>query len=194
MRYWNSHRGLLSFTAILVMILSLAVMGCSDDGGGDDDNTVTINAEEFGLTQQNAAALAGQVFTFPATLFDGLAGQTATLTFGPAGTTFTLVIADGAPINGTITYASCTFTQDEEQGEFEETFTTCDCVVDAQDVPVGGCTDGEIQLSLGRQGELVDSETVETSICVANNGDVTIGDNTTPIGNVPTGATGGTGD
>jgi hypothetical protein len=172
------------------MILSLAVIGCGDDGQGGGGNTVNINAEPFGLTQQNAAALAGQVFTFPATLFGGLAGQTATLTFGPAGTTFTLVIGDGAPINGTITYNSCTLTQDEEQGEFEETFDPCNCVVDAQDIPIGDCTDGQIQLTLG----LVDSETVETSICVANNGDVTIGDNTTPIGKVDTGATGGTGD
>ena len=60
--------------------------------------TVNINAEQFGLTAANAAALAGLRFTFPDGSIFGdrcAADQPATLTFGEAGDTFILVCGDG---------------------------------------------------------------------------------------------------
>ena len=59
MRYWNSCRGLLSFTVLLVLVFSLALVGCSNTGG----NTATVNGT-VGLTATNAAALGGLIFPF----------------------------------------------------------------------------------------------------------------------------------
>ena len=39
MRHWNSCRGLLSFTVLLVLVVSLALVGCNNTGG----NTATVN-------------------------------------------------------------------------------------------------------------------------------------------------------
>jgi hypothetical protein len=187
MQHWVSRKVLLYLNIILVMVLSLALMGCPDDDG-DGDNTVNINAEDFGLTDQNAAALAGLAFTFDAGLFDpNRAGETATLTFGEDGDAFILTV-NGDTINGTITYGSCRFREfpfPEEDG-FDQTFDPCDAIVDAQDVPVGDCTEGTVQLTLGT----VTSDATDTDVCIDDNGNITIGGNTVPVG---TGATGGTG-
>jgi hypothetical protein len=192
MQHWKSCKVLLYLNVILVTVLSLALMGCPDDS--DHGDVININAAEFGLTAQNAAALAGQSFTFPdgGIFGDQCAGESATLTFGAAGDTFILTCGD-TTIDGTITYDSCTFEDDD--GPYRRRFPTCDCIVDAQNIPEGGCAAGTVQLRLDRPNQNTeDSETTSTDVCVDNNGNVTIGDNTTPIGPVPTGGTGGTGD
>ena len=93
MQHWKSCKVLLYLNVILVMVLSLALMGCSDDSDHGDD-LVNINAEEFGLTAANAAALAGLSFNFPdgsTSLASDSRGEPATVTFGDDGTTFILV-------------------------------------------------------------------------------------------------------
>ena len=57
MQHWKSCKVLLYLNVILVMVLSLALMGCPDDS--DHGDAVNIDAEEFRLTAANAAALAG---------------------------------------------------------------------------------------------------------------------------------------
>jgi hypothetical protein len=84
--------------ALLVLICSLALVGCDDDGGGDD---------------LEATDLAGRTFTFSAgALNENLANQQATLVFGAAVTEdtlpFTLTIA-GNTITGTATVTSIEF-------------------------------------------------------------------------------------
>jgi len=79
----------LSLMAILVVIVSLAIIGCD----GDDD-------------EANCTDLQGLTFNIPA---GTLSAQAATLVFGQcAGNTvpFTLTLADGTVINGTATITS----------------------------------------------------------------------------------------
>jgi hypothetical protein len=185
MQHWKSCKVLLYLNVILMMVLSLAFIGCGDDHGDvDGRNVVNINAEEFALTAQNVAALEGLSFTFDAGLFDpARAGQTATLTFGE-NNTFVLAI-DGTTINGRITFpGSCRLR--ELEGEFNQTFDPCDSIVDAQNVPVGACTTGDVSLRLGT----VVSDATATDVCINENGSITIGGNDVPLG---TGSTGGTG-
>jgi hypothetical protein len=196
MQHWKSCKVLLYLNVILVMVLSLALMSCSDDSDHGDD-LININAEEFGLTNANAAAMAGLEFTFDdGSIFGETtceADQPATLTFGENGDTFILTCG-ATTIDGTITYASCTF--EDNDGPFRRRFPDCTCTVDAQNIPEGGCTtDGTVILNLTKGDEVVGSDPTSTPVCVDNNGNVTIGtiDNT-PIGRVPTGGTGGTGD
>jgi len=96
MRHWNSRKALLHLTAIMVMILSLALMGCGDDGqgGGGDD-----------LTPQD---LAGKTFNLPASFFVPALPGTASVTF--AATNFIVddtipftVTFSGAPANTVVT-------------------------------------------------------------------------------------------
>jgi hypothetical protein len=192
MQHWKSCKVLLYLNIILVMVLSLALMGCSDDSDHGDD-VFNINAEEFGLTNANAAALAGLSFIFAdGSIFGETtceAGVPATLTFGENGDTFTLECGE-TTIDGTITYASCEFEDDD--GEFRRRFPDCTCTVDADDaLPPGGSTDGTATLNLTKGGEVVSSAPTATTVGVNNDGDVTIGDNDTPIGDAPTGSTGG---
>jgi hypothetical protein len=106
MRYWNCRRGLLRCTGLLVLVCSVALMGCDDNGVTTATVGGTVN-----LTAMNAAALGGLTFDFPdATLF-GFPGQSTTLECGPDGTTFTLTISGSTAIQGNITFGSCRFTQ-----------------------------------------------------------------------------------
>jgi len=95
MRHWNSRKALLHLTAILFMTLSLALMGCGDDGqGGGGD-----------LTPQD---LAGKTFILPASFFVPALPGTASVTF--AATNFIVddtipftVTFSGAPPNTVVT-------------------------------------------------------------------------------------------
>jgi hypothetical protein len=92
---WNFRKRFLRLTAILVMILVLALMGCSDD---DDDDDVT------------AGDLEGRTFVFAdAGFFDpALAGLSARLVFGTAtgnALPFALTL-DGTVLTGTATIGS----------------------------------------------------------------------------------------
>jgi hypothetical protein len=196
MQHWKSCKILLYLNIILVMVLSLALMGCPDDS--DHGDTFNIE-EEFRLTNANAAALAGIPFTFADGSIFGpqcAEDEPATLTFGEAGDTFILVCGvDGdTTIDGTITFASCRF--EDNDGPFNRLFPGCACIVIADNVPPGGCNDGTVQLDLTRaNGETQVSGTTDTPVCINNNDDVTIGDiDNTPLGPLPTGGTGGTGD
>lgn len=92
---WNFRKRFLRLTTILVMLLTLALMGCSSD---DDDDDVT------------AGDLAGRTFVFAdAGFFDpALTGLSARIVFGTAtGNTlpFTLTL-DGTVLTGTATIGS----------------------------------------------------------------------------------------
>src|SRR5439155_9795991 len=103
------RRGLLSFTALIVLVVPLALVGCITDSGNGTDKA-NVNGT-ITLTATNAAALGGLTFAFPdATLF-GFSGQSATLAWGDDGTTFTLTTSNGTVVKGIITFGSCTFTQ-----------------------------------------------------------------------------------
>jgi hypothetical protein len=189
MQHWKSCKVLLYLNIILLMVLSLALMGCGDDSDHGED-IVTVN-DTFALTADNAAALAGLSFDFPDGSIFGpeCADVPATLEFGPTGDTFTLT-CDGTTIDGVVTFGSCIL-ESEEVGEYRQRFTTCDCNVNAQNIPPGGSTDGEATLSLGRPNrDTVTSDPTETVVGVGDDGSVTIGGNETPIGTA-SGSTGG---
>jgi len=124
MRHWNSRKALLHLTAILVMILSLALMGCGDDGQDGGDN----------LTPQD---LAGKTFILPAGFFNPLLTGTATITYGPANT----IVGDTIPF--TITFSNApdaliTGTATVNSIEFEITnIRVGDPPVEVQDVTIG---------------------------------------------------------
>jgi hypothetical protein len=91
---WNFRKRFLRLTTILVMILVLALVGCSDD----DDEDIS------------AGDLAGRTFVFPdASFFDpALAGLSARLVFGTAsGDTVPFALTlDGTVLFGTATVGS----------------------------------------------------------------------------------------
>jgi hypothetical protein len=105
MRHWNSRKALLLLTAILLMVLPLALVSC---GGDDDDDETELTAQD----------LAGKSFTFPASFIitdaNPPATGTATLTFGDASTIngntipFILTFSDvpGTVLNGTATIST----------------------------------------------------------------------------------------
>ena len=184
MRHWNSCRGLLSFTVLLVLVFSLALVSCSNTGG----NTATVNGT-VGLTATNAAALGGLTFDFPdATLF-GFPGQSTTLELGADGTTFTLTTSNGTVIKGTLTFGSCRLTQNPVPlgggtAPFEVAYDTCDVTGKSdRDTAFGGSGTGTLTLRLGRaSGTPVDSAPEHVIYNIDVGGNITINENTTPIG------------
>lgn len=110
MRHWNSRKALLSLTAILIMVLSLAFMGCGDDHG-DDGRRVVV--EDLAVTD-----ICGRTFILPASFFNPLLTGNARVRYGPCDTvvdntvSFRLTFTD-APntvINGTAEVNSITLT------------------------------------------------------------------------------------
>lgn len=98
MRHWNSRRLLFHFTVVLVMMLSLALVGCSDDDDGGAEDTV-------------AADVAGRTFNFAdcSVIDPGFPAQACTLTFGAAvaNDTVPFVLTIGANrLTGNATVAS----------------------------------------------------------------------------------------
>ena len=186
MRHWNSGRDLLSYTVLLVLVFSLALVGCNDTSG----NTATVNGT-VSLTATNAAALGGLTFDFPdATLF-GFPGQSTALALGADGTTFTLTTNGGTVIIGTITFGSCRLTQNPVPlgggtAPFEMVYDTCEVTGRSdRDIAFGGANTGTGTLRLGRaNGTPVDSAPEHVVYSIDLGGHITINENTTPIGTV----------
>ena len=189
MRHWHCRRGLPSFTVLLGLVFSWALVGCNNNT--DFDNTVdkaTIGGT-VNLTATNAAALGGLTFAFPdATLF-GFPGQSATLGWGADGTTFTLTTSGGTVIQGSITFGSCTFTQNPAPlgvGEvpFAKAYDTCQVFGRSNgDIAFGGSNRGTIALILGSASQTpVASDPTNVIYSIDIGGNITINTNVTPIG------------
>jgi hypothetical protein len=191
MRYWNFRRALFSGTVILVMVMALGLIGCSDDDD-DDDQQVVVDLPAINLTAANAAALGGLTFDFPDATIFGFPGESAELTFGPDGTTFVLVVSEGTIINGAITFpASCQFTE-EEPGTFEELYDTCQMNVQSDgEISLGGEGDGTVVLRLGLEGQAAVSSDPPLAVTLSVDEDGNVSLNGVIIGRVT--GTGGTG-
>ena len=141
------------------------------------------------LTATNAAALGGLTFTFlDGTLF-GFPGQSTTLTFGNDSTTFTLTTSDGSVLNGTITFGSCTLTQNPVPLgpgaiPFMQTYDTCQVTGESDgDIEFGGAGTGTITLKLGNASIApVASNPTRVVYHIDVGGNIMINDNTTRIG------------
>ena len=184
MRHWHSQRAGLSFTVFLVLVGFLAFVGCNT--GGSDSVTVdgTVN-----LTAINAAALEGITFTFPDGTLFGFPGQSTTLAFSDNGTTFTLTTSNGPVLNGTITFGSCTLTQNPVPLgtgaiPFAQTYDTCQVTGQSDgDVGFGGSGPGTLTLRLGSASVTpVASNPTRVIYHIDVSGNITINDNATRIG------------
>ncbi len=88
------------------------------------------------------------------TLF-GFPGQSTTLAFGDDGTTFTLTTSNGPVLNGTITFGSCTLTQNPvplDTGAilFAQTYDACQVTGQSDDdIEFSGSGTATITLILG---------------------------------------------
>ena len=188
MRYWHCRRGLPSFTVLLGLVFSWALVGCNNNTGSDTVDTATVNGT-INLTATNAAALGGLTFTFPdATLF-GFPGQSATLGWGADGTTFTLTTSGGTVIQGSITFGSCTFTQNPAPlgvGEvpFAKAYDTCQILGKSNgEIAFGGSSRGTIALILGNASQTpVASDVTNVIYNIDVGGNITINTNVTPLG------------
>ena len=184
MRHWHSQRDGLSFTVCLVLVGFLAFVGCNS-GGGD---TLTVDGT-VNLTATNAAALAGLTFTFPDGALFGFPGQSTTLAFGSDGTTFGLTPSNGSGLNGTITFGSCTLTQnpvplDTGVIPFAQTYDTCQVIGRSDgDLGFGGSGPGTLTLRLGSASVTpVASNPTRVIYHIDTGGNITINDNATRIG------------
>jgi hypothetical protein len=185
MRHWHSQRDGLSFRVFLVLVSSLAFVGCNTGGGSD---TVTVDGT-INLTAANAAALGGLTFTFPDGTLFGFPGQSTTLAFGDDGITFTLTTSNGSMLNGTITFGSCTLTQNPVPPgtgatPFAQTYDTCQ-VTGRSDDDTGfeGSVTGTLTLKFGNASITpVVSDPARVIYHIDAGGNITINNNTTPIG------------
>ena len=184
MRHWHSQRDGLSFTVFLVLVGSLAWVGCNT-GGGD---TVAVDGT-VNLTATNAAALGDLTFTFPDGTLFGFPGQSATLAFGDDGTTFVLTPSNGSVLNGTITFGSCTLTQNPVllgtgAIPFTQTYDTCQVIGRSDgNVGFGGSGTGTLTLRLGSASVTpVSSDPTRVTYHIDVGGNITINNNTTRIG------------
>jgi hypothetical protein len=159
-------------------------MGCNT--GGSDTLTVdgTVN-----LTATNAAALEGITFTFPDGALFGFPGQSTTLTFDDDGTTFTLTTSDGSVLNGTITFGSCTLTQNPVPLgigaiPLAQTYDTCQVIGQSDDdIGFEGSGTGTITLRLGNASVTpVASSPTRVIYHIDAGGNITINNNATRIG------------
>ena len=184
MRHWHSQRDGLSCTVFLVLVSSLAFVGCNT--GGSDTATVdgTVN-----LTATNAAALRGLTFTFPDGTLFGFPGQSTTLAFGDDGTTFILTPSNGPVLNGTITFGSCTLTQGPVPLgtgtiPFAQTYDTCQAIGRSDgDIGFDRSGTGTLTLRLGSAGvPPVTSDPTRVIYHIDAGGNITINDNATRIG------------
>jgi hypothetical protein len=136
MRQRNFRRSSLGLLALLVLVFSLALVGCDDDGGGGGDN----DAEPQDLENQT--------FTFQnANGFFGIpAGTAFTLAFGDFGgdntAPFTLNAAGNTAI-GQVTVSSCLFEFADSnfpagQGPDDDDVVDTDCTIENGDLRLGG--------------------------------------------------------
>jgi hypothetical protein len=167
---------------------SLAFLGCNITGSDSGNPKASVNGT-IDLTATNAAALGGLTFTFPDGTLFGFSGQSATLAFGTDGTTFTLTTSDGAVLNGTITYGSCTLTQNPVPPgtgamPFTQTYDTCQVTGQSDgDIEFGGAGTGTITLKLGNVSIApVASNPTRVVYRIDVGGSIIINDNTTRIG------------
>jgi hypothetical protein len=186
MRHWPCQRNVLSFTVFLVLMGSLAFVGCNF--GGTDNNKATVNGT-LDVTATNAAALGGLTFTFSDGALFGFSGQSTTLAFGNDGSTFTLTAGDGSVLNGTITFGSCTLTQNPvplSTGAipFMQTYDPCQVIGKSDDdIAFGGSGTGTITLRLGNASIApVTSSPTHVIYHIDAGGNILINDNMTRIG------------
>ena len=191
MRHWNFCRGLLWGTVIVMCVFAGALMGCNN-GDGDDD-TIDIDGGLVSLAGTDGAALTGLTFDFPDATIFGFPGETATLRIGGDALTFTLTLSGGTVINGPITpgsiaEVSCRLTQNPQdvgvgEEQFDEEYDSCEGTVDSEDdIEFGGSGPGTVILSFGNTDETpVASNPENVTLNLADDGTVTINNNTTPI-------------
>ena len=186
MGHRHGHPGLLRCTVLLGLMCSLALTGCANNS----DTPARVNGA-VNLSASNVAALGGLTFAFSnATLF-GFPNESANLTWGNGGTTFTLTTSGGTVIIGTITFGSCRFTQNPVPlgggtAPFEMVYDTCEVTGRSdRDIAFGGANTGTVTLRLGRaNGTPVDSAPEHVVYIIDLGGHITINENTTPIGTV----------
>ena len=116
---------------------SLACVGCNFGGNGAANNEASVNGT-LDITATNAAALGGLTFTFSDGALFGFSGQSTALAFGNDGSTFTLTAGDGSVLNGTITFGSCTLTQNPVPAgtgasPFVQTYDPCQVIGKSDD-------------------------------------------------------------
>ena len=184
MRHWHSQRDGLRFTVFLVLVGSLAFVGCNTGGS----NTLTVDGT-VDLTATNAAALGGLTFTFPDGTLFGFPGQSTTLAFGSDGTTFVLTPSNGPVLNGTITFGSCTLTQNPVPlgtgvMPFAQTYDTCQVTGRSNSsITFGGSGGGTLTLTLGKASTApVTSDPLRVTYSIDGDGNIFINTNTTSIG------------
>ena len=141
------------------------------------------------LTATNAAALGGLTFTFTDGAIFGFPGQSTALAFGDDGTTFTLTPSNGSVLNGTITFGSCTLTQNPVPLDtggilFVQTYDTCQVIGRSDDdLGFGGSGTGTIMLRLGNANITpVASNPTRVIYHIDAGGNITINNNPTRIG------------
>jgi hypothetical protein len=152
MQHWNSRKALLNLTAILVMILSLALMGCGDDGGGGGDN----------LTPED---LAGKTFILPASFFNPLLTGNATVTYAADN----FIVGDTIPFTVTFEDAPNTLitgTATVNSIEFEITNIEVDGV-EVQEITIGEPPD-TVTFAVG------DTITIDTEVQTNPDGSIEI--------------------
>jgi len=184
MRHWHSQRDGLSFTVFLVLVGSLAFVGCNTGGS----NTLTVDGT-VDLTATNAAALGGLTFTFPDGTLFGFPDQSTTLAFGSDGTTFVLTLSNGPVLSGTIAFGSCTLTQNPVPLgtgviAFAQTYDICQ-VTGRSDEDLGfeGSGSGTLTLRLGSASVTpVASDPTRVIFHIDAGGNIMINNNATRIG------------
>lgn len=183
MPHRHFRRGLPQCTAILGLMCALALGSCTD---GSDTAVV---GGTISLTATNAAAIGGLSFNFPNAMIFGFPGESAILAFGADGTTFTLTASGGTVITGTITFGSCRLTQTPAQvgagqAPFDAVYDICDVTGEADgEIDFDSSGNGTLTLRLARAGLApVDSTPEAVILHVDATGNVTINENTTPIG------------
>jgi hypothetical protein len=193
MRHGNDARGRLRDTILVALVCCVALVRCTEDSGSIDSATVDGAVT---LTAQNAVALAGLTFGFPDAAVFGFPGQTAALTLGQDGSSFTLTTSTGTVIEGvitfgagTMTFGACRFTQrpappGDGTTPLAVEYATCEVTGQSSgDIGFGGSGDGTITLRLGRANEtIVASNPTQVTYHIDLSGRITINTNTTPIG------------
>jgi hypothetical protein len=184
MQHGQSWSGLLRVLAIVALMGSAALISCTTTGSTTGNVNGTVS-----LTAMNAAAVGGLTFAFPDGTLFGFPGQSATLALGTDGMTFTLTTSRGLVLNGTITFGSCTFTQNPASLApggtlFTQKYDTCQVTGKSDgDIGFGGAGHGILLLSLGSAGATpVSSDPLGVTYTIDMAGQITINVNTTPIG------------
>jgi hypothetical protein len=139
--------------AMLALLVTFAMLGCSDD-----ETTINVNVRALSITDANAAMMGGENFTFPNGVEAfGTVGTPTTVAFNDEATEADITAGDLSASAGA-EYGSCIFTIGESQFEPPHplapgsiiTIQRCTLTVTAVDVPEGGeSVDGAAILTLG---------------------------------------------